>query len=715
MRSGLPGRRARGGAVWYQGRMGIQTQSALIASILLLAIAINVMFQRRSVLFRWSFAWLVLSLFLYNLSFFLWGVSAGAEVWMRLLLVSAAVSAHLGLRFFLRFLGEFNPTITAMSALATIATAIISLTSVGTMPWFTSIVATYTLGAYGYTASRLYVRHRKTTSEVESARFGYLVIGHLVALTFAGLDLLPMMGISFPSLGHLLMTLYMYFWMQIVQRSRLLDLEELFGRGLGLLILAVPMALIYGGLVVWAGDRTGLFFFNSMLASVVLIFLFEPLKDAIDQWIGRLMFRETYEFEGILGRLRNELPNFLHIPDLIDAVLDALNESRRVTHASLLLLESDGRGYSMQRAVGPAAMRRVDVVRGRAFLEALRRDRFLALEQVERERDDLSAEALQSPQGQRLEAICITMNEVSAGLSFALVAGERLLGVMNLKDERLREPFSSAEIRLIQSLAASIANALENSEHFERLKERDRLSVLGEMSAGLAHEIRNPLGAIKGAGQLLDPEKLDPEQRDMVEVILQEVDRLNEVVSQFLDYARPYRGTAQAVDLNPIIERVGTLLRTQSRETPLEVKLSLQADLPAVRADPAQLEQVFLNLARNAVDAMLEGGTLSIMTELLETEGPAPRVQVRFVDTGPGIPEEVLRNLFIPFFTTKRTGTGLGLAICQRIVQTHGGAISVRSQLGQGTTVSVRLRRADEPESATGEFDRAQIAASLTA
>ena len=689
--------------------MGIQTQSALIASVLLLAIALNVMFQRRSVLFRWSFAWLVLSLFVYNLSFFLWGVSAGAELWMRVLLIAAGLSAHLGLRFFMRFLGEFNSAVTAISALATTATAVLSLTRVGTMPWFTSIVATYSLATFGYTASRLYARHRKTTSEVESARFGYLAIGHLVALTFAGLDLLPMMGIPFPSLGHLLTTLYMYFWMQIVQRSRLLDLEELFGRGLGLLILAVPLALIYAGLVVWAGDRTGLFFFNSMLASVVLILLFEPLKDFIDQWIARLLFRETFEFEHILGRLRADLPNVLHIPDLVDAVLDALNESRRVTHASVLLLESDGRGYAMQRAIGPVTARRVDVVRGRAFLEALRRDRFLALEQIERERDDLSGEAQEGPQGQRLQAIRETMNEISAGLSFALVSGERLLGLLSLRDERLREPFSSAEIRLIQSLAVHIANALENSEHFERLKERDRLSVLGEMSAGLAHEIRNPLGAIKGAGQLLDPEQLGPEQRDMVEIILQEVDRLNEVVSQFLDYARPYRGATQVVELNPILERVGMLTRTQNREAAIEVRLSLQSGLPTVRADPAQLEQVFLNLARNACEAMADGGTLTIVTELLETEGPAPRVQVRFVDTGPGIPEEVLRNLFIPFFTTKRTGTGLGLAICQRIAQTHGGSISVRSQLGQGTTVTVRLRRADEPESGTGEFDRARL------
>ena len=163
------------------------------------------------------------------------------------------------------------------------------------------------------------------------------------------------------------------------------------------------------------------------------------------------------------------------------------------------------------------------------------------------------------------------------------------------------------------------------------------------------------------------------------------------------------------MELNPILERVGMLTRTQNREAPIEVRLSLQSGLPTVRADPAQLEQVFLNLARNACEAMADGGTLTIVTELLETEGPAPRVQVRFVDTGPGIPEEVLRNLFIPFFTTKRTGTGLGLAICQRIAQTHGGSISVRSQLGQGTTVTVRLRRADEPESGTGEFDRARL------
>ncbi len=689
--------------------MGIQTQSALIASILMLAIAINVMFQRRSVLFRWSFAWLVLSLFLYNLSFFLWGVSNGSDIWMRSLVIAGALAAHLGLRFYLRFLGEANAPVGAISALASTAVAVLTLTRLGTTQWFTTLVATYVIGTFGYTASRLFVRHRRATSEVESARFGYLAVGHLVTLAFAGLDLLPMIGVSIPSLGHLMMTLYMYFWMQIVQRSRLLDLEELFGRGLGLLILAVPMSLIYFGLVVWAGDRTGLFFFNSMLASVVMIFIFEPLKDFIDQWIGRLLFRESYEFEALLERLRAELPNVLNPGDLVKVLLNTLDRSRRITHAGVLLLESDGRGYFMEGAVGPAESRRVDVVRHRWFLETLRRDRFLALEQIERERDELGDDSPPTPERQRLDNVRETMRELSAALSFAFISGERLLGLLCLKDERLREPFSSHELRLIQALASQVAVTLENTEHFERLKERDRLSVLGEMSAGLAHEIRNPLGAIKGAGQLLDPARLDPEQREFVEVILQEVDRLNDVVSQFLDYARPYRGSLQSVDLNPIVERVATLLRTQGHGGPVEVKLSLQPDLASVRADPAQLEQVFLNLGRNACEAMADGGTLTIVTEQLAIEGPQLRVQVRFVDAGPGIPEEVLRSLFIPFFTTKRAGTGLGLAICQRIVQNHGGVIAVRSQLGHGTTVTVRLRRSDEPEGGTGEFRRSLL------
>lgn len=691
--------------------MDIQTQSALIAAILLVALGVNVLSQRR-VAFRVPFATLLGALFAYDLAFFLHGVVEG-PVTHRLVLLAGVAVAWAALQFFERFLGERDATARTVVTLGSGLAVVLLATRLGDALVVSALVAVYVLGVLAWCVWRLYVRFRAAESPVEGQRLLYLVIGGAASVVFAGLDLLPALGVPSPSIGHLFAVFYMYFWMQVIQRSRLLDLEELLGRGLGLLIQAVVIALVYTALVVWVGGRLGLFFFNTLLASIVLIFLFEPLKQVVTDWLGKLLFREKYELQTQLARLRRELANVISLGDLAERLLARLDASRRITHASVFLLESDGRAYYMPRAVGPVELQRVDVVTGRPFLEALRAEKVLIREQVESALEELGPEAVGSAARQTREDVLETMNGLSADLSFAFLSGDRLLGFLNVKDERLREAFSSDEIRLIAGVAAQAATVIENSELFERLKERDRLSVLGEMAAGLAHEIRNPLGAIKAAGQLLAPDDFDDEQREFVQVIVEEVDRLDGVVRQFLDYARPYRGRLERIEVNPVVERAATLVRAEERDPPVEVRVELAPDLPPVLGDADQLLQVLLNLARNACEAMTEtGGTLTLATGLsLEgtpghLEPARRRVEIRVSDTGGGISEEARRNLFVPFFTTKKGGTGLGLAISQRIVQHHAGDLVAHSPPGGGATMTVRLPPADEAEAATGEHRR---------
>jgi signal transduction histidine kinase len=226
------------------------------------------------------------------------------------------------------------------------------------------------------------------------------------------------------------------------------------------------------------------------------------------------------------------------------------------------------------------------------------------------------------------------------------------------------------------------------------------------MAAGLAHEIRNPLGAIKGAAQLLLPaaDEAPPpppasDSREFLSIIVEEANRLNRVVSQFLDYARPYRGEPAPLDVNEVVRKTAQLvtpppLPDGAGAPPVEVVLSLGDDLPRVRADAEQLRQVFLNLAINAVQAMTQGGKLTISTTVRKSgrrSAQAQFLEVRFRDNGPGIPGPELKNLFIPFYTTKEKGTGLGLPISQRIIENHGGTIEVRSRLGVGSTFTVVL------------------------
>jgi signal transduction histidine kinase len=683
--------------------MGIQTQSALIAAILLVAIGVNVLAQDRRVRHRATFFGFVAGLVLYNASFFAFGLAPDAPLARRIVLLAALLTAPLTLRFFQHFLGDVDRRIWRSVAVGSLLVGAVIGTELALTLYYAVLVSVYALGVAAWSIYRLYRRYSEVDSEVDAARLLYLVVGGGLAVTFSATDLLPLLGVPFPTMGHLLTTLYVYLLMQVVQRSRLLDLQEFLGRVLTFGIQAVVISLVFVGLTIWVGDRVGLFFFNAVLASMVLILVYEPVLRVVERWLARLLFTETFELEDALARLSRGLANVIDPAVMVDRVLEGLEGSRRITHAAICMLESDGRGYRVAGRLGPIERSRVDVVSDRALLDALAVEPVLLRDHVDRERAEATEEAAdgEDPTSlERLRGVAATMAGLSAELVFPFLSGDRLLGFLCIKDDRTSEPFSSFEIGLIRGLSRQCTVVLENSELFDRLKERDRLQALGEMAAGLAHEIRNPLGAIKGAAQLLDPgDSIEDEQAEFVQVIVEEVDRLDTVLRQFLDYARPSTGAVDRVDVNRAVERVATLVRTEATEPPLDVKLDLAEQVPAVLMDPSQLQQILINLARNAREALPDGGTLTLSTATV-----GDTVEIRVADDGPGIPDSVRRNLFVPFFTTKREGTGLGLPISQRIVEKHGGAISVRSRLGSGTTFVVRFPSADAPRTETGAY-----------
>jgi len=228
-----------------------------------------------------------------------------------------------------------------------------------------------------------------------------------------------------------------------------------------------------------------------------------------------------------------------------------------------------------------------------------------------------------------------------------------------------------------------------------QLHRADRLSALGQLSAGLAHEIRNPLGAIKGAVEILqDDFPPGHPKAEFYAILLKEVERLNDVLTNFLSFARPVTPYLAPLDVRAVLTALEGLISGQARAHRVQIFTSFHAGPSRLMADETLLKQAFLNIMLNAVEAMPEGGDLAISTRL-SPEGAAggrPEwVEAVFDDTGPGIQEEDLGRIFDPFFTTKKDGTGLGLAIIHRIIETHHGTIRVMSQRGKGSTFVVTL------------------------
>jgi signal transduction histidine kinase len=239
--------------------------------------------------------------------------------------------------------------------------------------------------------------------------------------------------------------------------------------------------------------------------------------------------------------------------------------------------------------------------------------------------------------------------------------------------------------------------AMERLRLKERLAHAERLSSMGEMAAGISHEIRNPLGIIRSSAELLKKKvaKVDPEN-SIPEIIVEEASRLNTIITDFINYAKPRSPNIASCRVEEVIERNITFLEAQIKAQGYTIKKNYQNSLPEIMADGTMLYQSFLNILINAMQSMPEGGRI-----LIEVSSSDHLVTVHFDDEGQGIPHENLEKIWDPFFTTKEMGTGLGLGIVKNIVESHGGSIQIVNRPVRGTRVTIELpvkQKADDNE-----------------
>lgn len=227
----------------------------------------------------------------------------------------------------------------------------------------------------------------------------------------------------------------------------------------------------------------------------------------------------------------------------------------------------------------------------------------------------------------------------------------------------------------------------ELQQNFERMKRSERLYAIGQLSAGLAHEVRNPLASIAGAATILRKRAGSEERREeFLEIIEKECHRLNGMLTGFLEFARPRPPQYRLAEIGPILESVVGLAAHSVGQRPIRLSTRAASDLPAIACDPEQIKQVLLNLTINSVQAMPDGGEI-----VLSTRVDGARVVIEVRDQGPGISPEHLDRIFDPFFTTKDAGSGLGLSVAHQIVSQHGGILSAKNNSDRGATFSLFL------------------------
>lgn len=279
-----------------------------------------------------------------------------------------------------------------------------------------------------------------------------------------------------------------------------------------------------------------------------------------------------------------------------------------------------------------------------------------------------------------------TAQYVEIGMFFAIAT---LTGILADSERQQKEEIEKTAAKLKETYAQLQAS-------IEQLRRADRLSALGELSAGLAHEIRNPLGALEGAVQILQRGELPTETRqEFAEMASKEVNRLTSLLTNFLDFARPQPPRRAIMEPALLLDSVARLAAETAKMTNTHLKLET-GETASIAIDPEQIKQVLLNLVLNAIQAMPDGGEI-----ILRSRQESSSVILEISDQGSGIAESNLERIFDPFFTTRANGTGLGLSIAYQIVHGHGGDISVRNNSGRGATFAVILplaaSRTDSP------------------
>ncbi|HSC87277.1 MAG TPA: ATP-binding protein [Polyangiaceae bacterium] len=678
--------------------MDLRTRTSLFCGCLAIAIAVSILLRRRPGRPQIWFAGFALDMGLWYLAQWLY-LFVRADVWIRFTAILAVLLPQFALRLFEALMPEpeRRPILPRTALILLVPVSVLALLGPLAEWWTRGIVFLYVFGLLSAGLASLWTRSRNSRSRGTQRRVRFLVwIGALAVLASLA-DFLWFLDIPVPPIGAAFSILFLFVISESLIRQRFVDIYDVLGQVMLSAALASLLAAIFYVFVgLFGGFDT--MYLAAFLATIVILVVFDPLREKANLAIHRTFFRERADLERAVERVRRELVHVLQVDALGTVLMGAIEASRRATAAAFLLRDPMSAHFDRLAHFGPELAARFEIAAVQPLLERLEQASSLVLDDIESEEDEArrAGDSLAADSFARVLASAEVLGPFRRGVLVPVRSERRgLIALLLFVDDRAVDAYSPDEIQLLEDLALQASVVLENSRQFQKLQTHDRLAVLGQMAAGLAHEVKNPLGAIKGAAQLLgdgSADALGPTEREFVSIILEEVDRLDRVVGSVLDYARPARSQFSEVDVRTLLERTARMLEAESPEASFEVRVD--ASVPVLRSDAEQIRQVLLNLARNAVQAMDGAGRVVLGAAAgpaAGSGGSANWVVLSVADEGPGIAPEVMKSLFVPFVTTKERGTGLGLAISQRIVQEMRGRIEVNSTQGQGTTFSILL------------------------
>jgi signal transduction histidine kinase len=424
---------------------------------------------------------------------------------------------------------------------------------------------------------------------------------------------------------------------------------------------------------------------------VVIVLILRPLENFLTRVTDRFLFQKRYDYRELLRTFTTEVLTVLDINRLTRLTTYKLADIVKIDSCGILLLNEEEDRYILAASYGIKA-KEIYLTRDNTLAAFMERTRmYLSVKQ-----HDKSAVLP--------ESIMQDMNKLKVEFAIPLILHNRMIGILTLGKKKSDEDYSQDDIAILLPLARTLAIAIGNAELFDELSktqaeaaQREKMAVIGTLSAGINHEICNPLGIVRGQCEAFilnlkdglyknktEKELLD-KATDIMQKTIKEVDRATAVTKRLSSFAKPIReARLDEVNLNDELDEVLALVGHELRLEKIDVIKEISPDVPDIIADHKQIQEIFFNLIRNAGQAIGERGRIIIRARA----NGANKILIEIEDTGHGIPEDKLDQIFHPFYTTKEPGqgTGLGLFIVRQVIEKNKGKISVKSKIGAGTT-----------------------------
>jgi two-component system sensor histidine kinase HydH len=529
---------------------------------------------------------------------------------------------------------------------------------------------------------------RTTRIPRQRLQIKYLIFG-IISMAIAGTTInlsnyFLKLGWSIFFLASLYSILVSLFFAIALIKYRLLDIHLLIRGGIlyssvSGLVLAIYILIIKNIGEAISQKAYGRSLLVESVLILALVFMLLPFQRKVGEWIDHFFYMERIRFRTKLSEFSRALTELVDLEEVARATAHFITEALHVDSIAFFLLKNEGDEY-------------------RPIFRTLLHDpkkyssQHLFVKRMESNGRAVELEHLRESEGE-VEEIDDLIEKGWLVVAPIFLKG-KLVGFILLGKKRSGKDYTVEELEILEAFSNQAALAISRALIYrdmslkdKQIMQAEKMAAIGELAAGIAHEIRNPLGIITGSAETVRKHEDRKIREEMTKYILEESHRINGLISTFLDFARPKEPKLVSCDLREVLEKTLLLLSPQAKTLGVEIKKEISQKPLQVSIDPDQIRQAFTNLGVNALEAMPQGGILKVTI----LDNNRDKIWVRFSDTGNGISKEVAAKVFDPFFTTKEGGTGLGLSIAHRIVTQHGGEIRMEGEEGKGSTFTITL------------------------